>query len=61
MTHSYLHMKEQFGYEPETLEEKEIKKYIQKQGIGITEEQVQGMIEVKLSDDNTYEPLDSEV
>ena len=28
MTHSYLHMKEQFGYEPETLEEKEIKKYI---------------------------------
>ena len=28
MTHSYLLMKEQFGYEPETLEEKEIKKYI---------------------------------
>ena len=41
--------------------DEEIKKYIKKQGIGITEEQVQGMIEVKLSDDNTYEPLDSEV
>ena len=31
--------------------DEEIKKYIQKQGIGITEEQVQGMIEVKLSDE----------
>ena len=41
--------------------DEEIKKYIQKQEIGITEEQVQGMIEVKLSDDNTYEPVDSEV
>ena len=28
MTHSYLLMKEQFSYEPESLEEKEIKKYI---------------------------------
>ena len=41
--------------------DEEIYKHIQKQGIGITEEQIQGMIEVKLSDDNTYEPLDSEV
>ena len=41
--------------------DEEIKKYIQKQEIDIIEEQVQGMIEVKLSDDNTYEPLDSEV
>lgn len=41
--------------------DEEIKKYIQKQEIDITKEQIQGMIEVKLSDDNTYEPLDSEV
>lgn len=28
MTHSYVFMKDEFGYEPETFEEKEIKKYI---------------------------------
>lgn len=28
MTHSFVFMKDEFGYEPETFEEKEIKKYI---------------------------------
>ena len=39
----------------------EMKKYIQNQGLGLTEEQVQALIKVQISEDNTYEPLDSEV
>ena len=41
--------------------DEEIKKYIQNQGLGLTEEQVQALIKVQISEDNTYEPLDSEV
>ena len=39
----------------------EMKKYIQNQGLGLTEEQVRALIKVQISEDNTYEPLDSEV
>ncbi len=44
----------------------EIKKYLKNQGVGLTTEEVQGMINasdksIKVSKDNTYEPLDSEV
>ena len=44
-----------------TIYDQEIKKYIQNQETGLTEEQVQAMIKVQISEDNTYEPLDSEV
>lgn len=46
--------------------DKEIKTYIKSQGIGLTTEDVQEMIDtsdkgIQISEDNTYEPLDTEV
>ena len=39
----------------------EIKQYIKDQGLGLTEDDVKKLINVQISEDSTYEPLETEV